>query len=68
MAMPRLPFSRAFLRGMARKLDFTGTAAAANLREIRDRARAGGVARDWEMVTRDFDRVLQRYAAAGHAE
>jgi len=59
---------RAFLRSVAQVFDLTGTVASSNLREIRERMQAGGVARDWEMVSRDLDSVVQRYAAAGHAE
>jgi hypothetical protein len=66
MPVIRLP-GRAFLRSVAQVFDITGDLASSRLREIRERSQAGGVARDWEMVSRDLDRVVQRYAAS-HAE
>jgi hypothetical protein len=67
MPVPRLPISRAVLRSVAQVFDLTGTLASSRLREIREQAQAGGTTRDWERVTGDLHRAVQRHAA-GHAE
>ena len=60
----RTLFNRDFLRGMAQAFDLSGTLASERLRDLRERMHGGGVAGDWDRVSRDLDRVIQRYAAA----
>lgn len=65
-----MPFSRiklggsAFLRGVAQVFDLTGTFTSDRYREIQERSREQALARDWNNVMGDWDRGVQRCAAA----
>lgn len=64
MKFPRIKLDGAFLRGMAQAFDLTGSLTSERYDEIRERSREQGLARDRSNVARDWDRAVQRYAAA----
>jgi len=64
MELPRIKLDGAFFRGIAQAFDLTGSLTSERYREIQERTREQALARDWSNVTRDWDRAVQRYAAA----
>jgi len=64
MPFPLVKLGGAFLRGVAQAFDLTGTVTSDRYREIQERSREQALAGDWDNVMRDWDRGVQRYAAA----
>jgi hypothetical protein len=54
----------AFFRGMAQAVDLTGSIGTQRIRRmLANRTSRGALAHDWEAVSHDLRRAMQRYAA-----